>query len=341
MRKMRFVAALLTVMIAISPCSISVCAAQDDSLGAAPVEQDRVDAAEGASSLDDASGAEQPATAIKEDGTPAAASDNADPEPAASEQTEEASSEENGLETETEDGEAAAPAESADVDEAGIAGTDGHDDSAWQEEDTAVAEDSENPADAGEVEPIEPGETAAEEAGTEEAAEGEPEEATETCTLSADGAEGLTAPGEDAAPEEDAEEETANAPAMIAAPDAEEPGDGEWAEIIEEVYHEEEGHYENQKTGEVEVVDKEAWDERVKVWFYECTVCGFRDYTGCPLMDDHLFYEHPTGNGNHYYDPVDGFEIYPSYREEFEYQYIHHDAETHMEDVYEDVWVVD
>ncbi len=133
--------------------------------------------------------------------------------------------------------------------------------------------------------------------------------------------------------------ETANRPAMIAAPDAEEPGDGEWREVIEEVYHDEVGHYENQKTGEVEVVDKEAWDERVRHWFYECTICRFRSEDVVEI-NDHL-YEHPTGADIHYYDPVDGDEIFPSYREECEYVTVHHDAETHMEDVYEDVWVID
>ena len=35
--------------------------------------------------------------------------------------------------------------------------------------------------------------------------------------------------------------------------------DGGWTEVMETIHHDEEGHYENQKTGEAEVVDKKAW----------------------------------------------------------------------------------
>ena len=118
--------------------------------------------------------------------------------------------------------------------------------------------------------------------------------------------------------------------------------DGGWTEVMETIHHDEEGHYENQKTGEAEVVDKKAWDEQIKHYYYECAVCLFRDETeDGSLINDHILREHPTGNGNHYYDPVDGDEIYPSYREKYEIEIIHHDAETHMEDIYEDVWIVD
>ena len=117
---------------------------------------------------------------------------------------------------------------------------------------------------------------------------------------------------------------------------------GSWTEIVRTVHHYEEGHYENRKTGETEVVDKEAWDEHVRHYYYECTVCLFRDETeDGSLINDHILREHPTGNGNHYYDPVDGDEIYPSYRDKYETEIIRHDALTHMEDVYEDVWIVD
>ena len=139
--------------------------------------------------------------------------------------------------------------------------------------------------------------------------------------------------------EEAAVEETAVAPTLVIAPDAEGISSGTWQEVTGTVHHDEEGHYEKEKTGETEVVDKEAWDERVKRYFYECTVCLFRDYTGKEI-GSHVRVEHPTGHGNHYYNK-DGKEIYPSYRDEYEIIIVHHDAETHMEDVYEDVWKVD
>ena len=106
------------------------------------------------------------------------------------------------------------------------------------------------------------------------------------------------------------------------------------------VHYDEEGHYEKEKTGEIEVVDREAWDEQVKRGYYECTVCGFRSYDTGSEIDRHLLREHPTGNGNRYYNQ-DGVEIYPSYRDEYEIIIDRHDAETHMEDVYEDVWKAD
>ena len=128
--------------------------------------------------------------------------------------------------------------------------------------------------------------------------------------------------------------------AASAVPDTENTGSsGEWKEVLDTIHHDEEGHFENRKTGEIEVTDKAAWDENVKHWFYECTVCLFRTEDVVEI-NDHLG-EHPTGSGYHYYDPVDGDEIYPSYRDNYEIIVIHHDAETHMEDVYEDVWVVD
>ena len=115
---------------------------------------------------------------------------------------------------------------------------------------------------------------------------------------------------------------------------------GEWKEVTEDVEHKEEGHYEKVRTGEKVVVDQEPWDEYIEHYYYECTVCLFRDDTG-DLIDDHVLSEHPTGDGQHYYDPVDGDEIYPSYRGKYEYETVHHDAETHIEDVYTDVWHVD
>lgn len=139
--------------------------------------------------------------------------------------------------------------------------------------------------------------------------------------------------------EEPAAEETAREPALIAAPAAEGISSGAWQEDTETIHHDEEGHYEKKKV-QKEVVVKPAYDEKVKRYFYECTVCLFRDYGDGTLMDEHL-YEHPTGNGNHYYDPVDGDEIYPSYRDKYEYITIHHDAETYMEEVEEDVWKID
>ena len=118
------------------------------------------------------------------------------------------------------------------------------------------------------------------------------------------------------------------------------PGTGAWEEVMETVHHDEEGHYESRKTGEKEVIDKEAWEEQVQHWFYECSVCGFRSEEGPSAVSDHILEAHPTGGDEHYYDP-DGTEIYPSCREEYEIETIRHEAETHMEDVFEDVWIVD
>jgi len=115
---------------------------------------------------------------------------------------------------------------------------------------------------------------------------------------------------------------------------------GSWEEVMETVRHDEEGHFEYRKTGEEVVVDKEAWDEYIKHWYYECTVCLFRSYEGPSAVSDHILEEHPTGGEDHYYNS-DGIEIYPSCREECEIETIHHEAQTHMEDVYGDVWIVD
>lgn len=145
---------------------------------------------------------------------------------------------------------------------------------------------------------------------------------------------------EEPALEEAAAEDTTEAPALVIAPDAEGIGSGTWQEVTGTVHYDEEGHYEKEKTGEIEVVDREAWDEQVKRWYYECTVCGFRSYDTGSEIDRHLLREHPTGNGNRYYNQ-DGVEIYPSYRDEYEIITVRHDAETHMEDVYEDVWKAD
>ena len=118
------------------------------------------------------------------------------------------------------------------------------------------------------------------------------------------------------------------------------PDPGAWEEVMETDHCDEEGHYEYQKMGEKEVTDKEAWDEKILHCFHECSVCGFRSYEGPAAVSDHILEEHPTGGGEHYYDP-DGTEIYPSCREEYEIETIRHEAETHMEDVYNEVWVAD
>ncbi len=129
-----------------------------------------------------------------------------------------------------------------------------------------------------------------------------------------------------AAPEE-AEEEVVSKEAADTA-DAGNVSGGEWQEKTETVHHDAEGHYEQQQTGTKTVVDKEAWDEPVKHWFIQCTACNARFDTAASVVE-HIVFEHQE-NGEE-----------ASYRSAFEIEYVHHDAETHEEPVYEDVWVED
>ena len=84
---------------------------------------------------------------------------------------------------------------------------------------------------------------------------------------------------------------------------------------------EEQGHWEYGQTGTQTVVDEEAWDELLPTVF-ACNVCGWETED----VEDIVIH---TGDicGGGYHTLGD--------------QYIHHDAVTHEEPVYGDVWVVD
>ena len=116
--------------------------------------------------------------------------------------------------------------------------------------------------------------------------------------------------------------------------------EGEWTEVTETVHYDEKGHYERRKTGEKEVIDKKAYDEKIKVFYKQCSCCDFR------TKDIDEIYNHimdHSSSGEIFYDMFGGElrRIIPSFRTVTEYETVHHDAETHMEDIYEDVWVVD
>ena len=105
-----------------------------------------------------------------------------------------------------------------------------------------------------------------------------------------------------------------------------------WVNVTKNVHHAEKSHTEKKQVGTKTVVDKEAWDELVKHWYAECTSCGLRDTPA--NLEMHIALVH--------YDPEnDQYDRNASWRSKYEYETIHHDAETHEEPVYEDVWVED
>ena len=149
-----------------------------------------------------------------------------------------------------------------------------------------------------------------------------PDTAAETTALTSAPADGQT---------------TAEAPARSQAQDEKQPGAKPhvhtWVDIKKTVHHEAEGHYDWKQTGTRTVVDEEAWDEDICDWICECNFCGYRTLDGYEMALHgyfvHNHYDEKTGriwSYGIYYDPVDTK---------------HHDAVTHEEPVYDNVWVED
>ena len=111
----------------------------------------------------------------------------------------------------------------------------------------------------------------------------------------------------------------------IAAPDAEDAGNGRWEEIIETIHHDEQGHYEKVQTGTKTVIDKEAWDEQVYESIYICGTCGYESQSDRDISE-HIADVH---NFEASYGTVDRLVT------------VNHPAETHEEPVFVDRWVVD
>ena len=118
--------------------------------------------------------------------------------------------------------------------------------------------------------------------------------------------------------------------------------EAEQTEIVEVIHHEEQGHYEQTVDHMETVVDKEAWDERVRVRYNECTICGYRtrghDEAAITEIYDHITIHMLSGET--FYDE-DGDRLAPSWRNTYEYEIVHHEAETHQEPVYKQTWIVD
>lgn len=109
-----------------------------------------------------------------------------------------------------------------------------------------------------------------------------------------------------------------------------------WNPVTTTVHHNATGHYEDVIVGTRTVVDKEAWDEPVYEWQYtkaRCKACGQIFDTG-DEWDEHSMY---------YADVLDDWShgSYEVIAEKVQVDTIHHQAETHEEDIKEKQWVED
>lgn len=109
-----------------------------------------------------------------------------------------------------------------------------------------------------------------------------------------------------------------------------------WNPVTTTVHHEATGHYTDVVVGTRTVVDKEAWDEPVYEWQYtktRCKGCGQIFDTG-DEWDAHSTYQE---------DVLDDWShgSYEVIAEKVQVDTIHHEAETHEEDIKEKRWVED
>lgn len=109
-----------------------------------------------------------------------------------------------------------------------------------------------------------------------------------------------------------------------------------WNPITTTVHHEATGHYTDVVVGTRTVVDKEAWDEPVYEWQYtktRCKGCGQIFDTG-DEWDAHATYQE---------DVLDDWShgSYEVIAEKVQVDTIHHEAETHEENITESRWVED
>lgn len=109
-----------------------------------------------------------------------------------------------------------------------------------------------------------------------------------------------------------------------------------WNPVTTTVHHEATGHYTDVVVGTRTVVDKEAWDEPVYEWKYmgktRCKGCGqvFNTASECFDHQDEM-----ADNGDYTHGS------YESIAEKVQTDTIHHEAETHEEDIKEKQWVED
>lgn len=109
-----------------------------------------------------------------------------------------------------------------------------------------------------------------------------------------------------------------------------------WNPVTTTVHHEATGHYTDVVVGTRTVVDKEAWDEPVYEWKYmgktRCKGCGqvFNTASECFDHQDEM-----ADNGDYTHGS------YESIAEKVQIDTIHHEAETHGEDIKEKRWVED
>ena len=108
-----------------------------------------------------------------------------------------------------------------------------------------------------------------------------------------------------------------------------------WNPVTTTVHHEATGHYTDVVVGTRTVVDKEAWDEPVYEWrayAVRCRYCG-AEYESMSELENHMMDAIDNDDYNH-----GSYEVL--YRNE-QVDTIHHEAETHEEDIKEKRWVED
>lgn len=107
-----------------------------------------------------------------------------------------------------------------------------------------------------------------------------------------------------------------------------------WNPVTTTVHHDATGHYED-VVGTKTVVDKEAWDEPVKEWkayAVRCRYCGV-EYETMGDLEKHMMDAIDNDDYNH-----GSYEVL--YRNE-QVDTIHHEAETHQENITETRWIED
>ena len=108
-----------------------------------------------------------------------------------------------------------------------------------------------------------------------------------------------------------------------------------WNPVTTTVHHEATGHYEDVVVGTRTVVDKEAWDEPVYEWrayAIRCKACG-DEFQNMTELNKHAMYYDDLDDYSH-----GSYEVL--YRNE-QVDTVHHEAETHEEDIKEKRWVED
>lgn len=108
-----------------------------------------------------------------------------------------------------------------------------------------------------------------------------------------------------------------------------------WNPVTSTVHHDATGHYEDVVVGTKTVVDKEAWDEPVKEWkayAVKCLGCGKEFATGLEYQ------EHSMDRIDEGHDECGRSTVL--YRSE-QVDTIHHEAETHQENITETRWIED